>query len=141
MKLYRTLDKLSTCLRYKATYYELKYYLKEVMNGKRNTYLKYISKCDRGIGKSVALARLSAKYNIPVIVPTCSWKDIIEKDIPEIVPKYFKHKKPIAIPEKTLLPDMRFKVILVEEGLSRDAIMDLANNYSCYKVVGFKSIY
>ena len=141
MKLYITLSKLSRWLRYKATYYEMKYYLKEVMEGKSNTYVKYLSNCDRNIGKSVALARLSAEYGIPIIVPTYQWKNMIEKDIPAMLPKYFKYHKPIAIPEKTLLPDMRFKVILVEEALSRDIVMDLANRYSNGKVVGYKNMY
>ena len=54
--------------------------------------------------------------------------------------KYFRLKKPIAIPEKTLLPDMRFNVILAEECLSRDIITDIAYNYSYGKVVGYKNV-
>jgi hypothetical protein len=140
MKLYQQLNKLSKWLKYKATYHEMKYYLKEVMDEKRDTYVKCTFDYDRNTGKSVALARLSAEYSIPIIVPTCRWKDEIEKYIPARLPKYFKHKKPIAIPQNTLLPDMRFKVILVEEGLSKDAI-DLANKYSYGKVVGFRNVY
>ena len=140
MKLYRTFEKLSYLFRYEATYLEMKYYLKRVMKGKRDIYLKYITKLDRCTGKSVALARLSAKYNIPIIVPTCYWKEHIEQTIPTNLPKYFKYKRPTAIPEKTLLPDMRFDAILIEECLSGN-IVELANKHSNGKVVGFINIY
>lgn len=139
MKLYKTFKKLSKWFGYQAIYLEMEYHLKQVMKGKKDKYLKRIYSYDRGIGKSVSLARLSAKYNIPIITATCACKEWIEKAIPEQLPQYFRFRKPIAISENTILPDMRFKVILVEEGLTKDPIV-LANIYSHGKVVGYKFI-
>ena len=85
MKLYQRLKKISQWLEYQATYHEMKYHLKQVLKGKEDKYLRRVVKdFDRNIGKSTALARLSAEYNIPIIVPTCNWKEYIEKDIPKI---------------------------------------------------------
>ena len=60
----------------------MKYHLEQVLKGKEEYYIKSIRHYDRNIGKSAALARLSAKYDIPIVVPTYSWKVLIERDIP-----------------------------------------------------------
>lgn len=120
MKLYTRLEYLSYWCRYQATYYEMKYYLKQVLKGKSDTYLKRIGHYDRNIGKSAALARLSAKYNIPVVVPTQSWKSVIEKDIPRSLPKYFKKKRPTVIVANENFKGKRYEVLLTEERLDVD---------------------
>lgn len=120
MKLYARLEYLSYWCRYQATYYEMKYYLKQVLKGKSDTYLKRIGHYDRNIGKSAALARLSAKYNIPVVVPTQSWKSVIEKDIPRSLPRYFKRERPTTIVANENFKGKRYDVLLTEEGLNVD---------------------
>lgn len=120
MKLHRRLEYLSYWCRYQATYYEMKYYLKQVLKGKSDTYLKRIGHYDRNIGKSAALARLSAKYNIPVVVPTQSWKSVIEKDIPRSLPRYFKRRRPTTIVANENFKGKRYDVLLAEEGLNVD---------------------
>lgn len=120
MKLHTRLEYLSYWCRYQATYYEMKYYLKRVLKGKSDTYLKRIGHYDRNIGKSTALARLSAKYNIPVVVPTQSWKSVIEKDIPRSLPRYFKKKRPTVIVANENFKGKRYEVLLVEERLDVD---------------------
>ena len=120
MKLYTSLEYLSYWCRYQATYYEMKYYLKQVLKGKSDTYLKRIGHYDRNIGKSAALARLSAKYNIPVVVPTQSWKSVIEKDIPRSLPRYFKRRRPTTIVANENFKGKRYDVLLTEEGLNVD---------------------
>lgn len=120
MKLHSRLEYLSYWFRYQATYYEMKYYLKRILKGKSDTYIKRISHYDRNIGKSAALARLSAKYNIPVVVPTHSWKKVIERDIPANMHKYFKRKRPITIVANENFRGKRYKVLLVEERLDSD---------------------
>lgn len=120
MKLYTRLEYLSYWCRYQATYYEMKYYLKQVLKGKSDTYLKRIGHYDRNIGKSAALARLSAKYNIPVVVPTQSWKSVIEKDIPRSLPRYFKRERPTVIVANENFKGKRYEVLLAEEMLNVD---------------------
>ena len=120
MKLHTRLEYLSYWCRYQATYYEMKYYLKRVLKGKSDTYLKRIGHYDRNIGKSAALARLSAKYNIPVVVPTQSWKSVIEKDIPRSLPRYFKRKRPTVIVANENFKGKRYEVLLAEEMLNVD---------------------
>lgn len=138
MKLYERIGHLSQWLRFEATYLEMKYHLKQVMKGKKNLYFKYISRFDRNIGKSVALARLSAKYGIPVVVPTNTWKITIERDIPKCLPRYFKKKKPFAIVEKDVpeIRGSRYDVILAEERLLYH-VLEIAADISNGKVVGY----
>ena len=98
----------------------MKYHLKQILKGKNESYIKPIYHYDRNIGKSVALARLSAKYNIPVVVPTQSWKKVIERDIPNRLPKYFKRKRPTTIVANESFKGKRYEILLVEEGLDND---------------------
>lgn len=98
----------------------MKYHLKQVLKGKSETYFKTIGHYDRNIGKSTALARLSAKYNIPVVVPTQMWKKVIESDIPRSLPRYFKKRHPITIVANENFRCKRYEILLVEERLDND---------------------
>lgn len=99
----------------------MKYHLKQILKGKNESYIKQIYHHDRNTGKSAALARLSAKYNIPVVVPTQSWKKVIERDIPGSLPKYFKRKRPTTIvANEENFKSKRYEILLVEEGLGSD---------------------
>lgn len=141
MKLYQRVEKLSQWLKYQATYLEMKYHFKQVLKGKENKYVKNVCKYDRCIGKSVALARLSAKYKIPIIVYSHTWKKEIEIDIPKRLPKYFKKNKPIAFSQNDLqLKSHRFDVILIEERIIEDRTCDIADDVSYGKYVGYKNI-
>lgn len=110
-----------------------------MLNGKEEYYIKPIRHYDRNIGKSVALARLSVKYDIPVVVPSRSWKDVIEKDIPRYLPKYFKKKKPVTIIANENFKGRKEKIVLMEERLNDDQIK--AVNYMTNGiVVGYRNL-
>ena len=132
MKLYEILEDLSFWIRCRATYLEMKHHLKQVLKGKENNYVKFVYPHDRGIGKTCALARLSAKYNIPIVVSTHNCKREIERGIPSCLPKYFKKKKPTAI----VIDDIktrgkRFDILLVEESLDnkqQETLLDISRS-------------
>lgn len=124
--------------RYQATYLEMKYHLKQVLSGKEEYYFKPIRHYDRNIGKSAALARLSVKYDIPIIVPTQTWKRFIEYNIPRDIPKYFKKKKPVTIVVSDYLRGQKYKVLLMEERLE-DRQIEQVNCITCGAVIGYKN--
>lgn len=140
IRLYEKFSDLAYWFRYQATYLEMKYHLKQVSNGKEEYYIKPIRHYDRNIGKSVALARLSVKYNIPIVVPTQTWKRFIERNIPYGIPKYFKKRKPVTIVASEYLQGQKYKIILMEERLDSRQI-DLVNRMCCGKVVGYINNY
>lgn len=137
MKLHKRFEYLSYWFRYKATYLEMKYHLKQVLKGKEEYYIKPIHHYDRNIGKSVALARLSVKYDIPIAVPTHSWKLVLERDIPRYLPKYFKNKRPTTIVLNENMRGRKYKILLMEECLSDEQI-DVANYMTEGTVVGYR---
>ena len=114
----------------------MKYHLKQILKGKNESYIKPIYHHDRNIGKSAALARLSAKYNIPVVVPTQSWKKVIERDIPSSLSKYFKRKRPTTIVANESFKGKRYEILLVEERLGNDCwtrISPMAKHFVGYE--------
>lgn len=138
IRLYEKFSDLAYWFRYQATYLEMKYHLKQVLNGKEEYYIKPIRHYDRNIGKSVALARLSVKYNIPIVVPTQTWKRFIERNIPRNIPKYFKKGKPETIVASDYLRGQKYKIILMEEKLESRQI-DQVNHMCCGTVVGYRN--
>ncbi len=93
MKLYKLCSYLSYRLKYESTYLELKYYLDQVLKNKKDSWVNYTTRYDCGIGKTVSVARLSAKYDIPVFVKNNMCKRFIEEDVPKYLPQYFKKRK------------------------------------------------
>lgn len=92
---------------------------------------------DRGIGKTASLARLSAKYGIPVFVKNNSQKQLIERDIPKYLPKYFKKCKPKAIVvENKYLRGHRYETGLVDELLTFEDLENI-EAYYCSHLVGY----
>lgn len=138
IKLYEILDYSAYWIRYQTTYLEMKYHLKQVLNGKEEYYIKPIRHYDRNIGKSAALARLSVKYDIPIVVPTQTWKRFIEYNIPHDIPKYFKKKKPITIVASDYIRQQKYKILLMEERLEYRQI-EQVNRMYCEKVVGYRN--
>lgn len=116
----------------------MKYHLKQVLKGREEYYIKTIGHYDRNIGKSAALARLSVKYDIPIVVPTQISKKFIEYNIPRDIPKYFNKKMPVTIMVSDCLRGKRYKVLLMEEGLEDKQIEQL-NYMACETVVGYRS--
>lgn len=139
IKLYEKFNWLAYWFRYQATYLEMKYHLRQVMNGKEDSYIKKIGHYDRNIGKTAALARLSAKYGIAVIVPTERWKRVIETDIPVYLPKYFKRNKPIVWVANLPTRGVRQDIVLMEERLTLEQI-EIVNRMSQGKIVGYQNI-
>lgn len=140
MKTYKKLEYLSHWLRCQATYHEMKYHLKLIQKGKIDSYLKRLGHYDRAIGKSVALARLSAKYHIPILVPTERWKQHIENDIVRELPKYFKKNTPYCIVASTNMNSYKgksFNTLLIEEALSDEQISKFVTRH----ILGYKSLY
>lgn len=140
MRLYEKLDYLSYRFRYEATYLEMKYHLKRVIKGKENTFIKKIDHYDRNIGKSFALARLSAKYDIPVAVPSHMWADLYFHDIPRYKPKYFKKKLPQTIIANEYSRGNKYDIILIEEGVHKDTIDMIIMPMVKRGVVGYKNV-
>ncbi len=138
IRLYKKFDYLAYWFRYQATYLEMKYHLKQVMNKQEKYYIKSIGHYDRNIGKSAALARLSAKYNIPIIVPTEKWKMLIEQDIPLDMPQYFKRRKPTAFVANLKNRALKQKIVLVEECLTNEQI-NIADRMSEGTIVGYQN--
>lgn len=117
----------------------MKHHLKQVMNEKEDYYIKIIGHYDRNIGKTAALARLSAKYKIPVIVPSKKWAELIERDIPMYIPKYFKKSKPTAWVANLPTRVLKQKIVLMEEGLA-DQQIEIANRMSNGRIVGYRNL-
>lgn len=137
MKLYKLYSYLSYRLRYESTYLELKYHLDQVLKNKKNSRINFATKYDRGIGKTVSVARLSAKYDIPVFVKNNMCKRFIENDVPKYVPQYFKKRKPKAIVVGSKhLKGHRYEVGLIDEPLSLNDL-DNVETYYCDKLVGY----
>lgn len=137
MKLYKLYSYLSYRLRYESTYLELKYHLDRVLKNKENSWVNCTMKFDRGIGKSVSLARLSAKYDIPVFVKNNMCKRFIENEVPKYLPRYFKKRKPKAIVAGSMyLKCHRYEVGLIDEPLSLNDIDSIETLY-CNKLVGY----
>jgi hypothetical protein len=140
MRLYERLEYLSYRLRYEATYLEMKYHLKKVIRGKENRFTKKISHYDRNIGKSCALARLSVKYDIPVIVPTQSWASLYTKDIPRYIPKYFKKKLPQTVVANENVRGKKYNVVLIEECNPENIMEQLVIPIVTNGFVGYKNL-
>lgn len=137
MKLYKLCSYLSYRLKYESTYLELKYYLDQVLKNKKDSWVNYTTRYDRGIGKSVSVARLSAKYDIPVFVKNNMCKRFIEEDVPKYLPQYFKKRKPKAIVvEGRHLKGCRYEVALIDEPLSLTDV-DNIETWCCNKLVGY----
>lgn len=116
----------------------MKYHLEQVLKGKEKYYIKQIYHHNRNIGKTVALARLSAKYDIPIIVRLNSLKRLIEYDIPKKLPKYFRWNKPkaIVLDEKSIC--LRRTNILMEENFNDNEI-EMIKQMELNGVVGYKN--
>lgn len=140
MKLYRKLECLAYRFRYEATYLEMKYYLKQVIKGKKKEYFKMICHEDRNIGKSCALARLSVKYNIPIVVSTHMWSNLYIHVVPRYIPKYFKKMSPQIIIANEKSRGKRFDLLLIEEGISKEVIDNIIKPMVKKGVVGYKNI-
>lgn len=137
MKIYKIFDQLAWWFRFQATYYEMKYYLKQVLKGKEDNYIKPIYHHDRCIGKTSTLVVLSILYNIPIVVPTYAWKRY-EYDIDRLsflLKLKYGDKKPIVLVANKNLLGKRHDVLLVEERLS-DEQMELVKR-SCKHIVGY----
>lgn len=101
--------------------------------------MNYTTRYDRGIGKTVSVARLSAKYDIPVFVKNNMCKRFIEEDVPKYLPQYFKKRKPKAIvvgDRDRHLKGCRYEVGLIDEPLSLNDI-DNIETWCCDKLVGY----
>ena len=139
MKLYQRLEKLAYWLRFRATYHEMKYYLKEVMKGKRDNYFKEITRYDRAIGKTCSLAELSVKYNIPIVVSTHVWKNDIDRNTVLFLPRHLRKRKPIVLVANETLYGYHSDILLVDECLSAEQI-ELVKK-SCNHIVGYVNVY
>lgn len=140
MKLYERLDYLACRLRYEATYLEMKYHLKKVMKGKENSFIKKIGHYDRSIGKSCALARLSVKYDIPVVVPTHAWSNRYKHDIPRYIPRYFKSRLPQTVVANEYLRGKRIDYVLIEECIPDDVMNYIVRPMVKKGIVGYRNM-
>lgn len=110
-----------------------------MLKNKKDSWVNYTTRYDRGIGKTVSVARLSAKYDIPVFVKNNMCKRFIEEDVPKYLPQYFKKRKPKAIVVEYRdrhLKGCRYEVGLIDEPLSLNDI-DNIETWCCDKLVGY----
>lgn len=140
MKLYKKLEYLSYRFRYEATYLEMKYHLQRLIKGKENSFIKKIGHYDRNIGKSCALARLSVKYDIPVVVPTHACSNFYKYDIPRYIPKYFKTRLPQTIVANEYSRGKRFDYILIEECIPDDIMNSIIKPMVKKGMVGYRNV-
>lgn len=138
-KITTKIKSLKCLTRYEITYLEMKHRLKQILKGKKKNSYKIIDNSDRNIGKSVALARLSVKYNIPIVVPYHSWEYRFKYDIPKYVPKHFEDKRPKVITINENSRGRKFDVLLIEEGLTNKQFY-IANELCNGKMVGYINI-
>lgn len=143
--LYKKIEKWSYLLRFYATYHEMKYYLKRALKTEQD-YMKKIGHYDRCIGKSVALLRLSIKYNVPIVVPMNTYKKrLLDITKYSYISKYFKKKTPkiyvvctgSGSANAALFGKIRNQVVLVEECTEEDQIK-LLKDRGCI-IVGYKN--
>lgn len=139
MKLYQRLEKWAYWLRFRATYHEMKYYLKEVMKCKRDSYFKEITRCDRAIGKTCSLVELSVKYNIPIVVQTYAWKNEIDINTVLFLPRHLRKRKPIVLVANETLYGYHSDILLVDECLSNEQ-MELVKKASNH-IVGYINVF
>ena len=140
MILYKKLDYLAQRIRYEATYQEMKYYLKQILNGKNTgSKLRIVGNWNRDIGKSCALARLAVKYDIPVAVPFKSWESLYTREIPERIPKYFKCGIPRVIVVNDSLHMKSEDIVLMEECIDYEKYEAILS-HRCKHIVGYQSI-
>ena len=84
---------------------------------------------------------MSAKYKIPVIVYSHTWKELIEIDIPKRLPKFFKRHRPMAfVKDDISLKGNRFNAILIDERIIETRSCDIANDISYGKFIGYRNI-
>ena len=138
MKLIKKIKNVFKRIQYEITYLRMEYHLIKVITSNQTEYFLNVN-YKRNIGKSCALSRLSAKYNIPIVVPNYTSIDIHTRWIPKKLPKYFKHGRPTVIlaNEYELRGRNHFFIVLVEEGITSKKTIDLINSVS-YKIVGYK---
>lgn len=137
MILYKKLDYLAQRIRYESTYQEMKYYLKQILNGKnKGSKFKRVDDSNRNIGKSCALARLSIKYDIPVAVPFKSWESLYTREIPKYIPKYFKSGVPRVIVVNDLLHMKSEDIVLMEECIDYEKYESILHP-RCKHIVGY----
>ena len=102
-----------------------------------DSWVNYTTRYDRGIGKTVSVARLSAKYDIPVFVKNNMCKRFIENEVPKYLPRYFKKRKPKAIVAGSKhLKGHRYEVALIDEPLSLTDV-DNIETWCRGKLVGY----
>lgn len=75
---------------------------------------------------------------ILIIIPSNKWAELIERDIPMYIPKYFKKNKPTAYVVNLIIGNLKQKIVLMEEGLE-DKQIEIANRISNGKVVGYRN--
>jgi len=134
MDLAKICNKLSNMFRYECTYLDLKSKLKQAMRYSGYNYTEFVYQIDdrqRGIGKSRALAKLSQRYRVPVLVSS------------EAQAYSYKHGKykPYKVFNVGNEVDMRGKqlyTVLIDEGFTNSQIEKYVKPCCC-RIVGVSS--
>ena len=118
LKISKWFSNTSQWFRYKATYCEMKYYLKRVKHGKEVQWMKPVHPYMRDIGKSYSLVKLALKYNLPIAVPTQVHRGYLER----IAKQEFNSINLKTVVINGCCRGKRFETLLIEEGFSVDIL-------------------
>lgn len=137
LKFSRWLLNVSIWIRYKATYYEMKHYVKKTKRTDYVCHLKSIGYCDRNIGKSYTLVKLALKYDLPIVVRY----QTDARNLKDLEYKYFKSDK-IKIETICMNLDRRqckYETLLIEEGFTEKELRKYLNNEQplCKNIIGY----
>ncbi len=130
----KTLDRIIPILTYRKTYLFFKNIIlnsqKFCLKGKKNSTV-ICEERYRGTGKTIGLARLSSKYNIPLFVGTNTSKKYID-DFYMKHKRLFGFKQPnviVADQNNSLLRRKRFSYVLIDETVKNpESIFRYCNN-------------
>ncbi|QHJ85009.1 MAG: hypothetical protein [Bacteriophage sp.] len=135
MYLARMCNKLSNMFRYECTYLDLKSKLKQAMRYDGDSYKMFIYPIEnscRGIGETRALAKLSRKYKLPLLVPTGFQKYVYEH-------VKFKPYEVFCIDDRMNMRGKQFDIVLIDDCFTIDEINDYVKP-CCRVSVGVSSV-
>lgn len=133
LKLSEKLSNISLWFRYKATYFEMKYYVhKSITDKDFMRYMKPIYPYMRNIGKSYALIKLALKYDIPIVVPTNPYAN----NLRYMAQRDFKSNNLKTIVAIENIRGKKYDTLLIEEMIPDDVLNNIIYPM-CNKAIGY----
>lgn len=132
LKISKWLLNISQWFRYKATYLEMKHYVKSIKHSIEVRWMKPVYPYMRNIGKSYSLVKLALKYDLPIAVPT----QLYEKNIKHIAKRDFKNNNLKIVVINDFSRGKRFETLLVEEGFKPSVLYEIVYPM-CKNIIGY----